>query len=293
MRQRTVGLLTSALALQLVAPAAADPRKVLVLPVEGTADAATRAKLTGLVVRLSRALDGQVTTAEATFSDTALAVGCEPRAASCRDEVLATLAVDELVWATATRDGAQTRLIVRRTVKGAPPRELATTITASDPAERVDAAITPLFAPPGASESPAPVPNLAAAGPPPAATPAAPTLVAQRTPNDDRNTGLIISISGGVGLGLGLALWASYASLQGSIDDHPTRTREDFDELRTLEDRAATRALAGDILVVAGLATLSVGAYYLLRPARGHRVAIAPAPLAHGAGLTLTIVGGL
>ncbi|HMG56230.1 MAG TPA: hypothetical protein VK601_22175, partial [Kofleriaceae bacterium] len=89
----------------LTAPAAAAVHKVLVLPVDGALDPATRGKLTAELARLARGLDGQVATGSATFADTALAVGCEPRAASCADEVMATLGVDELVWATATRTG--------------------------------------------------------------------------------------------------------------------------------------------------------------------------------------------
>jgi len=109
-------------ALGLAAPAAAASHKILVLPTDGTADAATRAKLTAQVVKLAKGLDGQVATAGATFADTALAVGCDPQAPGCSDQVLATLGVDELVWATATKDNGQTRVVVRRATKGSPPR---------------------------------------------------------------------------------------------------------------------------------------------------------------------------
>jgi hypothetical protein len=108
----------------------------------------------------------------------------------------------------------------------------------------------------------------------------------------DRNVGIVCAAGGGAALVLGLALWASYASLQTSIDDHPTRTRSDFEDLRSLEDRAGTYAIAGDVLVVAGLAVGGLGAYYLLRHPQ-QRVVIAPSPIGHGAGLTLSIVGGL
>jgi len=258
--------------------ASAENRKILVLPVDGTADAATRAKLTAQIVRLARALDGQVTTGDTTFADTALAVGCDPDLASCRDDVIATLAVDELVWGTATRDGAQTRLIVRRTAKGgAAPREIATTIAVSDAPDRIEAGVAPLFAPPP---------------PPPTAAPAAPAPVTPPPPENhhDRNVGIVLSVTGGVALGVGAVLWASYGSLQDQIDAHPTRTRADFDDLTALENRAATRAVAGDLLVGAGLIAAGVGAYYLLRH---HDERIAIAPIAHGAALTLTIVGGL
>jgi hypothetical protein len=272
----------------LGADAAAASHKILVLPIDGTADPATRAKLTAQIARLARALDGQVTTGDTTFADTALAVGCDPQLASCRDEVLATLAVDELIWGTATKDGPRTRLIVRRTARGAAPREISTTISATDAPDRIEAGVAALFAPP-----PPPPPPPSPSPPPPPQPSVARPPVAPPDLRHDRNIGIVLTVTGGVALGLGLALWASYGSLQDQIDAHPTRTRADFDDLTALEDRAATRAVAGDLLVGAGLVVAGFGAYYLLRHPDDRRVAIAPAPLAHGAGLTLTIIGGL
>ena len=300
-----------ALGLVMATTAAAAPRKVLVLPVDGNADAATRSRLTAQIARLARGLDGEVGTAEATFADTALAVGCDPRAPRCSDEVIATLGVDELVWGTATRDGAQTRLVVRRAGKGGPAREVSTTVAAGEPSERIDARIAPVFAA-AAVAPPPPGPEAAIARPPsppeptvPPPAEAAPARVdsgsvapsgplAPAGPVDrrDRNVGIGLVAGGAVSLALGVALWASYASLQSQIDDHDTDSRADFDDLTALEDRAATYAIAGDIAVVVGVAAGGLGAYYLIRHRR-HRVAVAPAAFAHGAGLTLTIHGGL
>src|SRR5439155_1151708 len=106
---RAVRALVLAIVIALCAPAAAASHKVLVLPVDGTIDAATRTRLTADIARLARSLDGQVASGSATFADTALAVGCDPRAAGCSDEVMATLGVDELIWATATKEGSHTR----------------------------------------------------------------------------------------------------------------------------------------------------------------------------------------
>jgi len=301
-------------ALGLAAPAAAAPHKILVMPVDGTADAATRTRLTQQIARFARGLDGQVATADATFADTALAVGCDPQAPGCGDEVMATLAVDELVWGTATKDAGRTRLVVRRAARGGAPREIATLIAASDPAERNDAGIAPLFAPPGATEPPAirtgrnsapepvaapiaaqrpeprPEPPITAPTADPAPGPAPPGPENTRR---DRTTGIALAVGSGVALVLGFALWASYASLQDSIDGHATSTRGDFEDLVALEDRAGNYAIAGDVFVVAGLTAGGFAAYYLLRDHRRSRVAITPAPIAHGGGLTLTILGGL
>jgi hypothetical protein len=311
-----------ALGLAMATTAAAAPRKVLVLPVDGNADAATRSRLTTQIARLARGLDGEVGTAEATFADTALAVGCDPRAPRCSDEVIATLGVDELVWGTATRDGAQTRLVVRRAGKGGPAREVSTTVAAGEPSERIDARIAPVFA--AAAAAPPPGPEAAIARPPsppePTVPPPAeaaparvdsgsvapsgrvidpgqpgPLMPAGPADRRDRNVGIGLVAGGAVSLALGVALWASYASLQSQIDDHDTDSRADFDDLTALEDRAATYAIAGDVAVVVGLAAGGLGAYYLIRHRRHrrHRVAVAPTAFAHGAGLTLTIHGGL
>ena len=112
-----------AVVVALTAPAAAS-HKILVLPVEGAVDAATRNRLTTDIARLARSLDGQVASGSATFGDTALAVGCDPRAAGCSDEVMATLGVDELVWGAASRDRGQIRLVVQRVARGAAGREV-------------------------------------------------------------------------------------------------------------------------------------------------------------------------
>lgn len=308
-------LVVTALALVLTRPAAAAPHKILVLPVDGTADAATRTRLTQQIARLARGLDGQVATAEATFADAALAVGCDPQAPGCSDEVMATLAVDELVWATATKDAGRTRLVVRRAARGSPAREVAAVIAASDSTDRSDAGLAPLFAPPAANDTqairaghnatppePAAPAALPPAGPGPEPAVAAPAVTeagpgpAAPGPEDahrDRRAGIAFAVGSGVALVLGVALWAHYASLQEAIDGHATKTRADFADLTMLEDEAGSYAIAGDVFVVAGLAAGGLATYYLVRDHRRNHIAITPAPIARGAGLTLTILGGL
>jgi hypothetical protein len=293
-------LVALALAVALTRPAAgAGSHKILVLPVDGTADATTRARLTVQISRLAGGLAGQVATAQATFEETALAVGCAPQAASCSDEVMAALGVDELVWATADKDGGQTKLIVRRVASGLPARAISTVITASDSTERVDAVLAPLFSVP-AEPPPSPIgvtsPWAIARERTPG--PRLPSLIAPPAAEaiDDpheRRLGIALAVGGGVSVVLGIVLWSSYASLQTTIDSHPTSTRADFDDLLDLEGRANTYAILGDVLVVAGLAGGGLGAYHLYRDHQRSQFAITPAPLAHGAGLTLTILGGL
>ncbi|HEX4417145.1 MAG TPA: hypothetical protein VH165_04555 [Kofleriaceae bacterium] len=310
----TRGGLAVAVAVAVSAPTVAGtaPHKVLVLPAEGTADAATRGKLTAQIARLARRLDGTIATGDATFSDTALAVGCAPEASGCSDEVMATLGVDELVWATATRDAGQIRLIVRRAARGTATREQVLTVSAgAATADRLDGELGPLFAPPPSEPpiaSPGATPNPAGPRPPAiggaaGTEPAAPAAgAASASPataleadhgRNDHNTALGIAIGGAVAAGVGIALWTSYSGLQDQIDHHPNRTSDEINDLISLENRAQTYAISGDVLVIAGLAAGGLAAYYLLRDHHAHAVAIAPAPVAHGGGLTLTIAGGL
>ena len=307
MRSLEVELIAAAIVavvVALTAPAAAS-HKILVLPVEGAIDAATRNRLTADIARLARSLDGQVASGSATFADTALAVGCDPRAASCSDEVMATLGVDELVWGAASRDRGQIRLVVRRAGRGAAVREVSTTFASSDPDDRIAAGIAPLFAPPGAAPEPAPTPAprspappapavAAAQAPPGPATGPAPPLAAASGPGDDhrdRRLGIALAAAGGGSLALGLALWVSYSSMQDSIDHHATRTGADFRDLTALEDRASTYAIAGDVFVIAGLVAGGLGGYLLYRDHQRHAVTIAPAPVPGG--MMLAVTGGL
>src|SRR5205823_4500389 len=138
----------------LAAVVAAAPRKVLVLAIEGNAPAAQRAKLGALVVKLARSVDGKVQTGNTTFSETASAVGCDPSAPACVDSVLSTMAVDEVVWGEATIASGQTKIVIHRATKGAPPREITATIGEKDPADRAEAGIKPVFLPPVATPPP-------------------------------------------------------------------------------------------------------------------------------------------
>jgi hypothetical protein len=293
-----IAAVVAAVVVALTAPAAAS-HKILVLPVEGAIDAATRNRLTADIARLARSLDGQVASSSATFADTALAVGCDPRATGCSDQVMATLGVDELVWGAASRDRGQIRLVVRRAARGTAVREVSTTLASGDADDRIAAGIAPLFAPPAGAPEPGPTPRpstpppavVAAAQPPPG--PATPDPAPAAGPGDaprDRRLGIALTAAGGGTLVLGLALWVSFSSMQDSIDHHATRTVDDLRDLRALEDRAGSYAIAGDVLVIAGLVTGGIGGYVLYRDHQRH-VTIAPAPIAGG--MMLAVTGGL
>jgi hypothetical protein len=125
--------------------AAADSRKVYVMPIDGPVDGATRDRLNASLHNLARGL-GTVTTASATFAETASMVGCDPAAAACANTVLATLQADEIVWGTATpsADGG-TQLVVHRATKGGAPHQDTAAIAPNESPEKVETTMRPFF----------------------------------------------------------------------------------------------------------------------------------------------------
>ena len=256
----------------------AGGRKVLVLPVDGDADAATRSKLDASVQKLAHSIDGEVKTGSTTFADAALSVGCDPQMPSCADTVIGMLAVDELVWGTANTTDGTTTLTVRRATKGTPPKDQLVTIAATDPPEKAEEALKPLFGGVTAGSG-----SEIGSG---SATPVEPS----KPWSFDKKIGVGFAAGGGAALIIGFALWANESSIQSQINSAPTNTLTDIKNLKALEDKASGYATWGDIMVVVGLAAGGVGAYYLWKDHHAP-VTVAPAPVDNGAGAAL-VVGG-
>jgi hypothetical protein len=126
--------------------ASAGPRNILVMRTEGTADASTRTNIDTHVLRLAKNLDGKVEGGDITFTDAAAVVGCSPSEPSCKDDVLTTLGVDEIIATTATATATGTNVTVRRIAKGVPPKAAQTTIVPGRaPEGRLDADVGPIF----------------------------------------------------------------------------------------------------------------------------------------------------
>ena len=151
----------------------ADPHKVLVLQSEGRGDAKTRARVDAAVVKLAKTGTDQVSPGEITYSDAAAMVGCKPDEASCKDEVIGTLAVDEIVIVNVTPKPGGLEVSVRRVPKGGAPREASTFVTADKP-DKLDA-LAPLFggkpATPPAVTPPPPTTTPPPVSPPPVSPP--------------------------------------------------------------------------------------------------------------------------
>ena len=127
--------------------ASADPKHVLVLRAEGSASADARGKVDTQVLKLAKSIPGNVEAGDISFTDAAAAVGCSPGDAPCRDEVLATMGVDELVVTTvAGSPSGELKISVRRITKGAPPKDASTLVPAGQPADaKMNTDIGPLF----------------------------------------------------------------------------------------------------------------------------------------------------
>jgi hypothetical protein len=239
---------------------AGGDRKVIVLPLGGDADDATRNQLTQQVVRLARANGGTVTTGTTTFAETAAAVGCDPAAPACGDTVIGTLNVDEVVFGTATTSGGQTTVAVSRLGRGGLRKDQTVTV---DSADKAEGELRPLFG--GVASAPGsgtPTVGIGSAGSDLAGSGSGvePTSFFDTR---ERKLGVGFLAGGGIAMIIGFALWASESSLQAQIDSAPNQTSANIAALRALEDRASNYAWSGNALVFVGLAAAGIGAYYL------------------------------
>lgn len=313
-----------ALLLVCTTVAYAGPHNVMVLRAEGTADAASRSTVEGQVLRLAKHLDGKVEAGDITLSDAAAAAGCNAADAGCKDEILATFAVDELVTTTVTSTSAGGLTVtVRRLQKGTAPKAAASTLPPGKISDaRIDQDLGPLFGvgiatgplgdrTPASTGTQPPPPQQIKQEPKPAMTPespyddplpaaesSSPTTPPPGAPVDapppSRKWQKI-----GMGVGAGLVLlsfvmWTGASGKQEEIDNAPTNTPADFQRLRDLEDEADGLAGGGNLFFIAGVALTAVSAYYFWKKGRvaRTRAAIVPTAFPHGAGVVLTWGGG-
>jgi hypothetical protein len=307
--------LTTALSL-CVTLAQAGPRQILVLRAEGTADAASRTSVDTQVLRLAKHIDGKVDAGDITLTDAAAAAGCNASDAACRDEILMTFAVDEIVTSTVTvGTNGQLNVTVRRVTKGAAPKVAQSTLAGGKASEqKLDADIGPLFGlaattaptpaatekqPPVTEPMPPPVEAAPAPGeaqPQPVAQPMAqpqPMPVMPEGAPRRKNEMIGMGIGGGMML-LGVLFWAGASSKQGEIDDAPANTPADFVHLQQLEKDADGLAGGGNLFFVGGLVVTAVSGYLYWRKgrdARSRTAQVAPAVFPHGGGVVLTFGG--
>jgi hypothetical protein len=276
-----IALVTALLVLYSATIAVAGPgRKVLVLPIDGDADPALRKQLGAVTVELARA-GGEVSTGDTTFTETAAAIGCDPRAPACAETVRASLDVDELVYGSAVIERGQTTAVISRIARSEPRRDQTVAIAAGAKGDSAEPALRPLFgAPTAGSGSDGPEPPVAVGS---GASPGD-SFFATR----ERKLGFGFAGGGTLVVLIGLALWSSESSLQAQIDSAPTNSPSDIGALRVLEDRANHYAWEGNVAVVLGLAAVGVGAYFLLED---HRLRATVTPADHGTGAAVVLGG--
>jgi hypothetical protein len=306
--------LFAATALWWSAIATAGGHKVLVLPIDGDADPALRKQLTSLVVSLARSEGGDVTTGDTTFAETAAAIGCDPHAPACSEQVRAGLNVDEIVFGSAFSGGGQTTAVISKAEKGQPRRDQTLSIGAHQKADSAEATLLPMFG--GPAQEPKPEAG-SASGSGSASEPgsgsgsgsgsdiatgsgAGSTVVANAEPHStflstrDSQLGFGLVAGGGLAFLLGLALWSSESGLQDQINSAPNNTSAQIASLRDLEDRASTKAWEGNFLVFAGLAAAGIGTYYLIKDHEVHATVTPIGPVTpgdHAAGAAVVLGG--
>ena len=274
------------IALFLAATVTAGNRKVLVLPVDGNAPAAQRTSINDSVVSLAKSgIDGDVTAGDTTFNETAAAVGCTPDQPTCADTVMSTLSVDELVWGTAQTENGSTTVTIHRATKGAPARQQMAVIDEKGGGDAVASGMQPLFARESSEGSGSDAGSGAGAG---SGRPHTKSFF----DSTERKVGVAAGAVSLACLVIGFSFWNSESSMQDQIDNHPTMTLTQLQDLHELEDRAASKALWGNIFVVLGLAAGGVSGYYFWKDHKNRsELVVGPAPTADGTGVKMVLGG--
>jgi len=263
----------------------AGPRKVLVLPLDGNAPAAQKTKINDSIAKLSKdKIAGDVTIGDATFNETAAAVGCDPAQPSCAETVRTTLQVDELVYGTANYEDGSTKVTVTRAAAGSEPSSQSTVLGANDSGDKAADGLGPLF---GASSGSASDGSGSGSG---SAT-GRPHPKSNFFDTRERKLGVAFAAGGVIAIALGLSFWSSASNLQDEINAAPDATLGDIQALRDLEDRAGSKALWGNVFFVVGVAAAGVGGYFLWKDHKNRNATVAPVPTEDGSGMTLVFGG--
>lgn len=230
------------------------------------------------------------------------------------------MGVDEVVSVTVTAmPSGDTRVVVDCIAKGAPTKVGQSTVPAGQPIEtKLENDIGANFGvkpaepppPPPTTTTPPPPPVNAATTTPPAFGEPGPTGTTEPPPGPPMNVnpanpqpaegqtaggrGPLIGLTVGGGLVvLSLIMWGSASSTQNDINNAPTRTVADFQNLQDLENKGATYAALGNVFFIGGIVVAGVSSYYFWRNRRAHattsQAMVTPTLFDHGAGLALTI----
>lgn len=301
--------------------------KVTIFPIQGKA-ANLAKRLTKVLADESRARGLTVVVAKSSLADTALLVGCDPKAVSCQARVLGQLGSKQAIFGSVEPDrrgsGATVSLTVVRRKTSPANYSFALSDRKLEPAATQLSALLPgLFGEPSAqepkvakastpNEPPEPVRPARAKSPRDAGSGAAaeptagtgdalaigPSASVDSAPSPIDTTSWALIGSGAALVGVGGIFWLAADSKQADIERAPVATAEDLERLEDLESSARTRANLGNLFVAAGFIAAGVGiTRVVLRARRGDRahssppdssIDVAPVPVKGGAALTLT-----
>jgi hypothetical protein len=277
MRAAIVALVTI---VALLSTVLAQSRKIMVLPLSGDAPAAQRTKLNETIAQLAKDKGGgDVTVGDTTFEETAAAVGCDPTQPACAETVRTTLQVDELVYGSAKTADGSTTVIVTRTSANGEPKSKISVISETDSGEGATESLGGLYAEEGSGSGS----GSGSAGRAP--------VGGNFFDTKERKIGVAVGAGGVLAVVIGLVFWNSASNKQDQIDAHPTANLSDINDLKSLEDEAASKALLGNIFFFAGVAAVAVGGYFLWKDHKNRSAVVAPAPAENGTGMTLVLGG--
>jgi hypothetical protein len=198
---------------------------------------------------------------------------------------MSTLSVDELVWGTAQTENGSTTVTVHRAAKGEPARQQITVIEEKAGGDAVTSGMQPLFereAAGSGSDMGSAVGSGSAERPRPKSF----------FDTKERKIAVGAGAASAVFLIIGFSYWSAEGGLQDQIDMSNPRTTQDFADLNELEDRAASKALWGNICVGLGIAAGAVSGYYFYTDHKKRsETVIAPVPTEDGAGVKLVLGG--
>jgi hypothetical protein len=231
-----------------------------------------------------------VARADATLSDTAVIVGCDPSARACLDAVAAALNVDQVVFARIAISGDDARVAVTAITRETEPLTRTFTVHASSkPADlaAIEPAVVEMLDSGEARRSQV---HHDAAQTQPTALPPPPTPPAVvEAPEGEHPAWPIVVTGAGAAVAIaGASCWALASSKQRDIDRAPTSTAADLDHLASLETSAKRYATAGNVLVVGGAIVTVAGAalwWRVWHGSHGESVTVAPSVAPDHAGV--------
>lgn len=303
-------------------------RRVLVLKSDGKAPIEIKVRIDTQVLQLAKTTSTTVESGEVTFADATAAVGCSGSEVQCRNDVLSTMSVDEIVSLTVTAmPNGDIRVAVHRIPKSGPIREAETTIPAGQSVDaKVAEGVGPLFgvklkpvpestsvttvesernptaepegAPTGAfggterTESHANTENVREAPFEHADT--RPSEQNQKVPSERRTSGRVIGglVVGGTLMTTAVVLWLQASGTQADINGAAVNSPADFRRLQDLESKGDAYANFGNVFFIAGAVVAGVSGYFFWRDRMlpSGQASITPTVFDHGAGIALTVV---